>query len=70
VLHAPRQTAGVEETDAGKEIIEEDKRFFFEKKNQKTFTPGAAPGWRRMRRAVGALAKVFASFFKKKRWLA
>jgi hypothetical protein len=36
--------------------------FFFEKKNQKTF----APRWRPARRGAQE-AKVFASFFKKKR---
>jgi hypothetical protein len=41
------------------------KRFFFEKKNQKTFSVGAAHGCRRTRDVVGAVAKVFASFFQK-----
>jgi hypothetical protein len=40
--------------------------FFFEKKNQKTFAP-LAYAWRKR---VPKVAKVFASFFKKKRFLA
>jgi hypothetical protein len=44
------------------------KRFFFEKKNQKTFTT-APTAWRILHHPCAAPgAKVFASFFKKKRF--
>jgi hypothetical protein len=48
----------------------EKKEFFFAKKNQKTFA--TAPNSRRIFHHPGAAqgAKVFASFFKKKRFLA
>jgi hypothetical protein len=42
------------------------KQFFFEKKNQKTFVIMVLAERRRVRQ----VAKVFASFFKKKRFLA
>jgi hypothetical protein len=42
-----------------------EKRFFL-KKEAKTFATGAAHGRGRMRRAVGAGAKVFWFFFSKK----
>jgi hypothetical protein len=48
---------------------QEGKAFFFEKKNQKTFT--TAPTARRIfdHPCAAPVAKVFASFFKKKRFL-
>jgi hypothetical protein len=36
------------------------------KKEAKTFTNGAAHGWRKMRIEAGAVAKVFWFFFSKK----
>jgi hypothetical protein len=42
------------------------KAFFSEEKKQKTFVPGAAYGACKLRRAMGAVAKVFWFFFSKK----
>jgi hypothetical protein len=50
---------------AGGVFIRESKQFFFEKKNQKTFAPTRYA----LRQRVLQLIKVFASFFKKKRFL-
>jgi hypothetical protein len=54
----------------GAEVGRKSRTFFFEKKNQKTFS--TSPTARRILHRLGAapLAKVFASFFKKKRLLA
>jgi hypothetical protein len=46
----------------------ESKQFSFEKKNQKTFAPGVCANWAQFSRVP--VAKVFASFSKKKRFLA
>ena len=50
---------------SGKVTQDKGKQFFFEKKNQKTFENLGAPWIQRARQ----LAKVFASFFKKKFFL-
>jgi len=45
------------------------KRFFFEKKNQKTFAPALTARRTLHHPCAAPWAKVFASFFKKKRFL-
>jgi hypothetical protein len=47
------------------ELTQRRTRFFL-KKEAKTLATGAAHGWRKVRRAVGAVAKAFWFFFQKR----